>query len=132
MTVIAAHAASNGRNAGERNHDRFIRLCGEFPNLYADISALTQMNRLGHLTRLLRHGELHERLLYGTDMPIIKTGVTSPWFHSYRLSPGTVLRIAAITNPWDRDVELKLALGMPEEIFANCVRLFGVKFKSSG
>jgi hypothetical protein len=43
-----------------------------------------------------------------------------------------VRRIAAITNPWDRDVELKLALGMPEEIFANSVGLFGVRFKSSG
>ena len=127
VTVIAAHAASNGRNAGERNHDRFIRLCGEFPNLYADISALTQVNRLGHLTRLLRHGELHERLLYGTDMPLIKTGITSPSFHAYRLSPGTVRRITAIANPWDQDVELKLALGMTEGMFANSARFLSCK-----
>jgi predicted TIM-barrel fold metal-dependent hydrolase len=132
VTVIAAHAASNGRAFGERNFDRFLRLCDRFPNLYADVSALTQVNRLGQLPRLLRQRKLLGRLLYGTDMPIIKTGVTSPWFHSYRLSPGTVRRIAAITNPWDRDVELKLALGMPEEIFANSVGLFGVRFKSSG
>jgi len=132
VTVIAAHAASNGRAFGERNFDRFLRLCDRFPNLYADVSALTQVNRLGQLPRLLRQRKLLGRLLYGTDMPIIKTGVTSPWFHSYRLSPGTVRRIAAITNPWDRDVELKLALGMPEEIFANSVGLFGVRVKSSG
>jgi uncharacterized protein len=123
VTVIAAHAASNGRNGGERNHDRFIRLAASFPNLYADISALTQVNRLGHLPRLLRHGELHGRLLYGTDMPLIKTGISSPSFHSYRLSPGTVRRITAIDNPWDQDVELKLALGMTEEILANSARL---------
>jgi uncharacterized protein len=55
VVVIAAHAASNGRNQGERNHDRFLRLCREYPNLYADISALTQVNRLGHLQRLLKH-----------------------------------------------------------------------------
>jgi len=132
VTVIAAHAASNGRTGGERHFDRFLRLCDRFPNLYADISALTQANRIGQLPRLLSHGRLHGRLLYGTDTPIIKTGVTSPWFHAYRLSPGTVRRIAAITNPWDRDVELKLALGMPEEILAASMRLFGMKFKRSG
>jgi hypothetical protein len=122
VTVIAAHAASNGRNGGERNHDRFIRLCAEFPNLYADISALTQLNRLGHLPRLLHHEELHGRLLYGTDMPLIKTGITSPWYHVYRLSSGTVRRLAAIANPWDQDVELKLALGVTEGMLANSAR----------
>jgi predicted TIM-barrel fold metal-dependent hydrolase len=122
VTVIAAHAASNGRNAGQRNHDRFIRLAASFPNLYADISALTQLNRLGHLPRLLSHEDLHERLLYGTDMPLIKTGITSPWYHVYRLSSATVRRLAAIANPWDQDVELKLALGMTEEILANSAR----------
>jgi len=123
VTVIAAHGASNGRNAGERNHDRFIRLAALFPNLCADISALTQLNRIGHLKRLLRHKELHGRLLYGTDMPLIETGITSPWFHAYCLSPGTARRLAAIVNPWDRDVALKRELGMTEEIFGNSARL---------
>jgi len=129
VTVIAAHAASNGRNGGERNHDRFIRLCAEFPNLYADISALTQLNRLGHLPRLLRHEELHARLLYGTDMPLLNTGITSPWFHAYRLPPRTLLGVVAETNPWDRDVALKRALGVPAGIFANSAKLLGLKTK---
>ena len=123
VTVIAAHGASNGRNDGERNHDRFLRLAAEFPNLYTDISALTQANRLGHLERLLGHRELHGRLLYGTDMPLINTAITSPWFHAYRLSPGRLLKILAEKNPWDRDVLLKEALGVPEEIFANSAKL---------
>jgi predicted TIM-barrel fold metal-dependent hydrolase len=123
VTVIAAHAASNGRNDGERNFDRFLRLCREFPNLYADISALTQANRLGHLTRLLWHRDLHGRLLYGTDMPLLTTGITSPWFQLFRLPLARLRRIAAVTNPWDRDVELKLALGMPEELLGNAARL---------
>ena len=93
-----------------------------FPNLYADVSALTQLNRIGHLPRLLCHGELHGRLLYGTDMPLIKTGITSPWYYVYRLSPGTVRRLAAIANPWDQDVELKLALGMTEGMLSNSAR----------
>jgi predicted TIM-barrel fold metal-dependent hydrolase len=131
VTVIAAHAASNGRNGGERNFDRFLRLAAGFPNLYADISALTQANRLGQLERLLRHGELHNRLLYGTDMPLINSGITSPWFHVFKLGPPTLKEILAEKNPWDRDVELKRALGVTAEIFDNNKRLFGAKSKSS-
>lgn len=124
VTVIAAHAASNGRNHGEANFKRFLRLCAEYPNLYADISALTQANRLGHLTRLVQHKELHGRLLYGSDMPLLTTGITSPLFHSYRLSPFKLRRITSRKNPWDRDVELKQALGVTDEILNNSGRMF--------
>ena len=119
VTVIAAHAASNGRNDGEANFRRILPLFDEFPNLYADISSLTQLNRLGHLPRLLRNKHLHSRLLYGTDMPILNTGITSPWFHGYRLSPPAVVRVLREKNPWDRDVALKRALGVTEEMLGN-------------
>lgn len=122
VTVIAGHASSNGRNHGEANHDRFLRLCSEYPNLYADISALTQMNRLGHLPRLLRHRELHSRLLYGTDMPLLNTGIVSPYAFASRLAPARILAIARIRNPWDRDVALKEALGAKSEILSNSRR----------
>ena len=119
VTVIAAHAGSNGRNQGESNHRRFLRLCGEFPNLYADISALTQLNRLTHLRRLLKHPELFGRLLYGTDMPIPNTAVVTPFGFPNRLSPRRMLQISRIANPWDQDVALKEALGVPQGVFCN-------------
>ena len=126
VTVIAAHCASNGRNCGEANFDRFLRLCREFPNLYGDVSALTQANRLGHLPRVLAREELKGRLLFGTDMPLAATAIVSPWFQLFRLPLGEIRRIAAIPNPWDRDVALKLALGMPEEILGNGAQLIKV------
>jgi predicted TIM-barrel fold metal-dependent hydrolase len=119
VTVIAAHAASNGRNGGEANFDRFLRLCEEFPNLYGDISALTQLNRLSHLPRLLKHRELHGRLLYGTDMPLLNTAIVMPLAFAYRISPRRLLTISRIRNPWDQDVALKEALGLPVEVFTN-------------
>lgn len=128
VTVIAAHAASNGKNNGERNHDRFLRLCREYPNLYADISALTQVNRLGHLPRLLKHQELHGRLLYGTDMPLLNTGIVSPYAFLFRVSPVKMLAIVRNDNPWDRDVALKEALGVSKEILGNNARLFNRSF----
>jgi uncharacterized protein len=123
VTVIAAHAASSGRNNGERNHDRFLRLCREYPNLFADISALTQLNRLGHLRRLLRHTDLHGRLLYGTDMPLLNTAIVSPYPFFPKLSPRRILSIAKISNPWDRDVALKEALGVAVTIFYNAKKV---------
>lgn len=116
VTVIAAHAASNGRNEGESNFRRILPLFDEFSNLYADISSLTQLNRLGHLPRLLRSKHLHSRLLYGTDMPILNTGLTSPLFHGYRVPPRHLVRVLREKNPWDRDVALKRALGVTEEM----------------
>jgi predicted TIM-barrel fold metal-dependent hydrolase len=116
VTVIAAHCASNGKNDGERNLARLLPLFSEFPNLYADISALTLANRLGHLQRVLRQPELQDRLLYGSDMPLPCTGLTTPWLQLFSLGFSEARRLAAIDNPWDRDVELDLALGMPEQV----------------
>jgi uncharacterized protein len=127
VTVIAAHAASNGRNDGEPNHLRFLRLCAQFPNLYADISALTQVNRLGHLPRLLLHRELHGRLLYGTDMPLLTTGLVSPFFFADRLSLHQMVEMHRVSNPWDRDVLLKEALGVPAEVFTATARLLNLQ-----
>lgn len=131
VRVIAAHAGSNGRNDGEHNFKRFLRLCQEFPNLCADISALTQANRLGHLSRLLANGQLHGRLLYGSDMPLLNTGITSPLFHGYCIAPARLARIIALKNPWDRDMELKRALGVTDRIFDNSGLMFGGKLTGS-
>ncbi len=124
VAVIAAHAASNGSNDGEANFRRILPLFSEFPNLYADISSLTQLNRLGHLSRLLRNKNLTGRLLYGTDMPILNTGITSPWFHFYRMSPLKLISVLKEKNPWDRDVALKKALGTPSAVFTNYSEIF--------
>ncbi len=97
--MIAAHAASNGLSNGEANFRRILSLFDEFPNLYADISSLPQLNRLGHLPRLLRNKHLYGRLLYRTDMPIVNSGITSPWFHAYRLLPRSLARALREKNP---------------------------------
>ena len=126
VTVIAAHCASNGRNQGQPNFERFLKLMHRHPNLHGDISALTQLNRLGHLRRVLRHEEFHQRLHYGTDMPLPRTGLCSPWFQLGRLPLGTLRRLAALDNPWDQDLHLKLALGLPPQVLGNTAALLGV------
>lgn len=129
VTVIAAHAASNGRNDDQCNFERFIALCREYDNLLADISALTQVNRLGHLRRVLKHEQLHGRLLYGTDMPILRTGITCPVFHAYCISPLKLIKILAEKNPWDRDVSLKMALGVTSKMLSRSGEIINAHIK---
>jgi predicted TIM-barrel fold metal-dependent hydrolase len=118
VTVIAAHMASTGSFHGEKAFDRLLKLMRAYPNLYADVSATTQFNRIGFLKKALKHPELKGRLVYGTDWPLQKFPIISPAYHLGAISPAAIARVARIKNVWDRDVALKRALGVPDEVFA--------------
>jgi predicted TIM-barrel fold metal-dependent hydrolase len=117
VKVIAAHIASTGSYQGEASTTRLIRLMREYPNLYSDISSLTQLNKLTYLKKALLQPEFSGRLMYGSDFPLINTLLVSPVYYSLRLSPKQVWSIASCDNPWDADVRTKQALGTPAEIF---------------
>jgi predicted TIM-barrel fold metal-dependent hydrolase len=117
VTVVAAHIASSEKYHGERGPDRLARLMREFPNLYTDISALTQVNKPGALKEALTRPEFAGRLLYGTDFPLINTALESPWY-SFHLSLRQKFQIWRTKNSWDRDVLMKHDLGVPAETFA--------------
>ena len=83
VRVIVAHCASlgegvdldAGRGAGRRaNFDLFARMMDE-PRyehlLFGDISAMTQLNRIGPaLDAVLERGDWHARLVNGSDYPL--------------------------------------------------------------
>ena len=123
VTVIAAHAAWPGRHDGQRDVDRLARLMTQYPNLYADISSLTQVNKLGALREVLQRPEFRHRLVYGTDFPLINMPIVSPWFFPLDLKFSEMWRISRIKNPWDRDVALKQALGVPADVFTRAEKL---------
>jgi predicted TIM-barrel fold metal-dependent hydrolase len=123
VTVIAAHVATTGEHAGERDIDRLARLMEAHINLWADISSLTQLNKLGYLGEVLRRPEFAGRLLYGSDFPLINLPLVSPWYFPLNLRLAEMHRLATQPNPWDRDVELKQALGVPAEVFARTAAL---------
>lgn len=132
VITIAAHVATNGANAGQRNFERLLPLFSEYPNLYADISSLTQLNKVGHLQRILRHKEILDRLLYGTDMPILNTAAVSPLYFFHALGLRKALALRKDQNPWDRDVNLKEALGVPRPVFERASVLLGQRLKTIG
>ncbi len=129
VTVIAAHIASTGENGGERDTDRLARLMKEFPNLHSEISSLTQVNKPGYLKEALTRPEFAGRLAYGSDFPLINTALVSPWLFGLHLEKAEMSRLAQIGNPWDRDVELKQALGVPPEVFARTASLLAPRLK---
>ena len=124
VTVVAAHIASSEKYGGERGPDRLARLMREFPNLYTDISALTNINKPGCLREALTKSEFAGRLVYGTDFPLINTALESPWY-SFHLSLRQKWQIWRTKNPWDRDVLTKHDLGVPTETFARSAKMFG-------
>jgi len=123
VTVVAAHIAASGKYHGERGPDRLARLMGEYPNLYTDISALTDANKPGALKEALTKPAFRGRLVYGTDFPLINTALVSPWY-SFHLTLREKWQISRTKNPWDRDVLTKHFLGVPAETFARPAQMF--------
>lgn len=119
LKVIAAHCGGHGSYGGKRSLFHFISLCEEFPNLYGDLSASTQLNVLGNFPRIAKEPKLCGRLLYGTDMPLANTMAVTPFAFPFRVSPSKMLSLSRIENPWDRDLALKEALGLSTSSLAD-------------
>lgn len=128
VTVIAAHIATTGKattgkDAGQDNFERILPLFDDYPNLYADISSLTQINKLGYLACALKVPGLTERLVYGTDWPLQFFPLVSPYYHLNHIGFAEARAAAALDNPWDRDIALKEALHVPGHVFARGAEL---------
>ena len=128
VKVIVAHAASTGQNEGEKDIDRLIGMLESYPNLYSDISSMTQINKPGYLRQALKEKRFKGKLLYGSDFPLINTAAVSPWYFPLNLTRVQMKSISAIENPWDRDVALKEALGVSSDIFSKPQEFFGINW----
>lgn len=126
VTVIAAHIGTTGTSEGEDNFERILPMFERYPNLLADISSLTQVNKLGFLKQALSVPGLDERLIYGTDWPLQFFPLVSPYYHVDHIGLSAAKSIDAIDNRWDRDVALKEAFGTPRHVFARTAALLDV------
>ncbi len=123
VTVIAAHIGTTGVYQGEPSYERLLPLFERYPNLYTEISSLTQVNKLGYLERAMDVPGLMDRTLYGSDWPLQMLLLVHPAYHWPDLSVAQAKAISAIENPWDRDVRLKQILGVPPEVFQRSAEL---------
>jgi predicted TIM-barrel fold metal-dependent hydrolase len=112
VKVIAAHCGAPALPWGKDYSPEFIRLRRKFPNLYGDISALSQPT---HLKTLARLRDDPERILYGSDYPVLTSVVWSRMTHW--VSEPDWHRIRRIRNPLERKLQLSKAQGFSDRIF---------------
>ena len=117
VTVIAAHIATTGESDGQDNFERILPMFDEYPNLYTDISSLTQLNKLGYLAKAIKHPGLTDRMIFGTDWPLQSFPLVSPWYHINHIGIKNAWRVSSYENKWDRDIKLKEAFGVPHAAF---------------
>ena len=115
--VSVAVSANSEDSEGEEDFLRLLPMFEEHENLYADISSLTQINKLGYLKRALAFSFTHDRLVYGSDWPLQFFPLVSPWYQVKDVPVASLKAISALKNTWDRDVALKRAMGTPESVF---------------
>ena len=130
VTVIAGHIATTGESHGEDNYQRILTLFEQYPNLYTDISSLTQINKLGYINKAIVEPRLKGRLVYGSDFPLVNMALVSPYYFPLNLTFNQMFELSAIENPFERDVALKQALGIPRDIFTRSAALLNIQAKN--
>lgn len=115
-TVIVAHVATPSTRFHSARSFRLLTdaLLGEFRDapLYADVSALAAMGRAVWLPRIARWRELHRKLVWGTDFPV----PLFPTLFVHRMGI-EALRIGHIDSWIERDLRLKRAMGLSQDVF---------------
>ena len=108
VKVIAAHCASSSSFWDPDYFDVLVEMMDEFPNLYADTSALNTPVRSAALKRVL-NCNLQERFLHGSDFPV----PVGTWYARLRglIDGKTRAKAAGISNLIERDFMLKQAMG---------------------
>jgi len=120
--TIVPHLATPVSPFGDRASHRELldALVGEFADapLYGDISALTTWAKAGDLRSLARRGELHGKLLFGSDFPVppLQQRLRCDLGHRYR-------RIAALPSWPQRIAVIARTLGHNEIVFQRAAQL---------
>ncbi|MFT5139817.1 MAG: hypothetical protein ACI9H8_000952 [Lysobacterales bacterium] len=116
--MISISIATTGEYEGQDSFERIIPMFEQYPNLYSEVSSLTQVNKLNFLVTAMKTAGLSERLLYGSDWPLQFYPLVHPLYHFPNITIGEARSISNIENAWDRDVAIKQALGVPGDVFA--------------
>ncbi len=117
VQVIAAHLGTLGKFEGESSLDRIKNLLKKFSDLKFDISSLVNINKFNHVKYAL---DYPGRYYYGSDYPLIRASLmgiplNSSGYYRFKLNRKWMKFILSFENDFDRDVALKLALGVPME-----------------
>jgi predicted TIM-barrel fold metal-dependent hydrolase len=123
-TVVAAHTGMGSFLDEHVFRDdmlqNLVALMERFENLYCDSAVLASMFRWQNLPRILKEPLVLARLIHGSDWPFPSNAVVF-W---NQLPPWQVASLTAERNLFERDYQLKRALGLPIEVFERAAGLF--------
>lgn len=95
-----------------------FELFKSYDNLYADTSALCSFMKFYHLNRL-DFLSYHEKLIHGSDYPIPPIALN----YLYPLGLKKILQLMKNKNPLEKDILVKKAMGLPDDIFTNAEKI---------
>ncbi len=114
VTAIAAHSAGRSALFDDDWTEDLLEMFTRHPNLYADNSALSSINRARTLKHILPD-DVQERVIHGSDYPVPVSGL-GPML-SGKLSWKDYRSCAKIPNIIERDYQLKRGIGFKDETF---------------
>ena len=114
VKVIAAHVASRSSWFDPDYFEHLAAMMLEFPQLYADTSALNTPFRSAAFRKVLEH-PLQERFLHGSDYPV----PIGSWYARLRglIPPDVRKKAAQIGNLIERDYYIKSEIGFDPKHF---------------
>jgi predicted TIM-barrel fold metal-dependent hydrolase len=113
VRMIVAHTAAPVTYARDPDQVPLLKeLLRRYPHLWVDNSGISNPSRFRHLPRFAADGELVARTLHGSDFPV----PSNSFWYMRRLGPRRVAALERIRNRMQRDVELKRALGYPDDV----------------
>ncbi|HOC92021.1 MAG TPA: amidohydrolase family protein [bacterium] len=119
VTVIAAHAGTSGIGHPIEYFDDYLAMLDEYPNLWGDLGAVTGITRFKYIPAMLAREGFTGRCLQATDYP----APPIPALFVRSVGVRRALGLSMRRNIFDKDVELKRALGFPDDILYNAAGL---------
>jgi predicted TIM-barrel fold metal-dependent hydrolase len=125
VTVIMAHCGTRSVPGEADFVDAFIRLAKEYPNCFGDTSALGLPTRWHAWPKILGDKTVREKLIHGSDWPIISMPPIT------RLPMSDAVDLMQVSNWMQRDILIKNALGLDEAYWNRAAEVLGINRRRS-
>lgn len=119
VTVVVAHCATPTLWWDTDYFKGFLELARKHPNCYGDTSAMCAFGKAVWLRRLMDCPDILPKLVHGSDWPV----PPAAWQFWRPLGLRVLREIGAIPGWLARDVAVKRAMGLPDEVFTNAARI---------
>jgi len=119
VRMIVAHCGVPVAYAGDPDQVPLLRtMLGEFPHLWIDNSGMANPPRFAHLPRFARDPDFAPRMLHGSDFPV----PSNAFWYARQLGARRAVALDRIRNRMQRDIEMKRALGYPDDTLTRPVQ----------